>query len=272
MKYLKKKHLKISQKISIMLLMLLIAVPVFGFVDDEELHVSEELHEELHEELYTELHEELHTEPHVELYVDLHEELHNNHFYMESLRLTQLAHETFEFGDYDASAGFAQEAIRFAELSDEFVADNLIAQARRLLNWADANDIETRYPDEYIQGKTYYEVSIAAHADDNLHDAIDAAKKSIGVFASMQVDGVRPSALPSQYTVRTWAGERDCFWTIAGYPWIYGDSWQWRVLYEANRARLPDPNNPNLIEPGFVLDIPSIRGESRQGMWNPNRQ
>jgi len=40
----------------------------------------------------------------------------NNEFYLESLRLTGLAHETFDYGDYDASAGFAEEAIRFRVL------------------------------------------------------------------------------------------------------------------------------------------------------------
>jgi hypothetical protein len=32
---------------------------------------------------------------------------------------------------------------------------------------------------------------------------------------------------------------------------------------------MPDPANPDLIEPGMVIDIPSIRGETREGMWRP---
>jgi hypothetical protein len=43
----------------------------------------------------------------------------------------------------------------------------------------------------------------------------------------------------------------------------------WKVLYEANKSKMPDPDNPDLIEPGMVLDIPSIRGEFRRGMWDP---
>jgi hypothetical protein len=43
------------------------------------------------------------------------------------------------------------------------------------------------------------------------------------------------------------------------------------VLYNANRAKFPNPNNPNWIEPGMVLDIPSIKGEFRQGSWDGNR-
>jgi hypothetical protein len=58
----------------------------------------------------------------------------NNEFFLESQRLNRLAMETFEFGDYDASTGFAGEAIRFALLSDEYVAHQLIGEARRLIN------------------------------------------------------------------------------------------------------------------------------------------
>jgi nucleoid-associated protein YgaU len=60
-------------------------------------------------------------------------------------------------------------------------------------------------------------------------------------------------------------------WNIAGRSWVYGDPTKWRLLYDANRLKLPEPTNPNLIHPGMVLDIPSIRGEIRQGMWNTNQ-
>jgi len=78
-------------------------------------------------------------------------------------------------------------------------------------------------------------------------------------------------ALPAKYTVRAWNVSHDCFWNIAGRPEVYGNPRQWRVLYNANKAKLPDPNNPNLIEPGIVLDIPSLKGEVRQGAWDKNK-
>ena len=77
-----------------------------------------------------------------------------------------------------------------------------------------------------------------------------------------------PTILPATYTVRTWSASRDCFWNIAAQPWAYGDGNQWRVLYNANRNKLPNPDTPDLIEPGIVLDIPSIRGETRSGAWD----
>jgi nucleoid-associated protein YgaU len=82
----------------------------------------------------------------------------------------------------------------------------------------------------------------------------------------------RKPGLPAQYTVRTWKGERDCLWNIAGQPWVYNNPRRWRILYEANKDKFPDPANPNWLEPGIVLDIPSIKGESRRGMWSAARQ
>jgi nucleoid-associated protein YgaU len=83
-------------------------------------------------------------------------------------------------------------------------------------------------------------------------------------------DGTFP--LPGSYTVRAWNVSHDCFWNIAGRPWVYGDPHKWRVLYNANKAKLPDPNNPNLIEAGIVLDIPNLKGEVRQGAWDGNKK
>jgi nucleoid-associated protein YgaU len=54
----------------------------------------------------------------------------------------------------------------------------------------------------------------------------------------------------------------DSLWSIAGLPQIYDNSYQWPRLYIANQDRLTDPNNPNLIEPGQVLQVPSL-GNSR---------
>ena len=42
-----------------------------------------------------------------------------------------------------------------------------------------------------------------------------------------------------------------------------------RLLYEANKDRLPDQGNPDLLEPGIVLTIPPLAGEMREGTWVP---
>ena len=72
--------------------------------------------------------------------------------------------------------------------------------------------------------------------------------------------------LPAQYLVKSWTTTRDCLWNIAGKPEIYGDPWQWRRIYDANRDKMPRPDDPDLIHPGMILDIPSIAGEFRAGI------
>jgi len=201
----------------------------------------------------------------------------NNKFYLESLKYNRLAMEMYEIGDYDASAGFAQDAIRYAELSDEYVSAQLIIEAERLIAWADKNNIATRFPNNYNEGINQYDIAKASYSNEEWNDSIIAAIKAIEIFAAFESG--RPvtttttassrTGLPRQYTVRTWRVERDCLWTIAGYPWVYNDPWKWRELYEANKNKMPEPGNPDLIEPGMVLEIPSIQGETRQGMWRP---
>ena len=64
---------------------------------------------------------------------------------------------------------------------------------------------------------------------------------------------------------------RDCFWRIAGYPFVYNDPWKWKTLYEANKSILEDPNNADLIQPGQVFTIPSLQGEERDGEYDPEK-
>ena len=143
----------------------------------------------------------------------------NNEYLLESQRLVRLAEEAYLNADYDTSIELANEAIYYAQLSDEFVA---------------------------------------------LQFKIMAANDGITVSEG-------PASLPASYTVQSWTDFKDCFWNIAGRPWVYGDPHRWRTLYNANRSRLPEPDNPNLLEPGIVLDIPNIQGEVRQGSWDSNR-
>jgi hypothetical protein len=69
--------------------------------------------------------------------------------------------------------------------------------------------------------------------------------------------------LPKYYRVTKWP--TDCFWKIA--ELVYDDPYRWPILYEANRSKLADPENPDLLDAGIVLEIPSINGERREGYY-----
>ena len=212
----------------------------------------------------------------------------NNRYFLESVRLTNLAEQAYEEGDYDASSRYSQEAVRYAELSDEYVrlqlkikeTDDAIAAARRRMDFAASVNAASRYPYEYSQAQAAYTEARAFRTAESWDDAIRAANRVVSALAFVSADApsaetvvekVTGNALPSQYTVRSWSSSLDCFWNIASRPWVYNDPWKWKILYDANKSRLPNPNNPDLMEPGMVLDIPSIKGEARQGAWNANQ-
>ncbi|MCL2443668.1 MAG: LysM peptidoglycan-binding domain-containing protein [Treponema sp.] len=200
----------------------------------------------------------------------------NNEFYRESLLKSREANEAFEYGDYVVSAWLAEEAIRFARLSDEYIVNQLINEAERLIVLSETNSITPRFKNNFDAAIENYETAVEARSNEEWDIALMAALEAVEVLAVIEAN--RPGATvttrpPSTttgptssttsttstretYTVRTWRVERDCLWNIAGYSWVYGDSWRWRELYEANRSRMPNPDNPNLIHPGMVLDIP----------------
>jgi hypothetical protein len=198
----------------------------------------------------------------------------DNEYYRESVRLTALAQETYDYGDYDLAREYAEEAGRNARLSDEYIsrqlkmaeADDAIDAAEQRIAWARSVKADRRYPEEFARATAYRDSSAASRDAEDWDAAIAAARRVIDALAFIR-DGV---PLPAQYQVRSWAVFRDCFWTIAARDWAYGDSRHWRRLYDANRSKLSEPNNPNLLLPGIILDIPSIRGEVREGLWDEN--
>jgi hypothetical protein len=217
----------------------------------------------------------------------------NNKYFLESLRFTNLAQQAFEEGDYDASTLYSEEAVRYARLSDEYVilqlkikeTDDAIAAARSRLDWASSPAVQaqTRYPTEYNRAQTAYGEARSSRSAERWDDAIAAAGRVIDALVYLTAAPPSqpppppppvtpaPTPLPAQYTVRPWSISKDCFWNISGRPWVYGDPAKWRVLYNANRSKLPQPDNPDLIHPNMILDIPSIKGETRSGMWDASK-
>jgi len=212
------------------------------------------------------------------------DEIHDNEYLQESRRLANLAEEEFSKGDYDASAKYADEAALLAKQSDVYAA---IATAKTYIDNAVSSGVSVRYAPEYREAENWYQQSVNARDSEEWDIAIDAANMVAelldGLDASGSASGGKAASgttasgstvsvpLPATYTVRPWAVSKDCFWNIAGFPWVYGNPRQWRLLYNANKSKLDNPNNPNVLEPGTVLDIPSIKGELREGAWDSSK-
>lgn len=77
------------------------------------------------------------------------------------------------------------------------------------------------------------------------YDRVIALSRDIkGLYREKKVKG---------YTVGTWAENRDCLWNISGKTEIYGDPFQWPKIWQANTDQI---KNPDVIQPGWVLNIP----------------
>ncbi len=201
--------------------------------------------------------------------------LRNNEHFRESQRLKVLSEEAFEYGDYDAAANYAAEAAQAARRSDEYVALHLlmrsandaIYEANSRLNWASSVGAEKTYADRYSAAQGAYVQAINNRADGLWYEALSEAQKVLSLLSDVR----ETLPLPAFYVVRPWATNRDCFWNIAKYSFVYNDPFKWQRLYQANRTKLLQPDNPDLIQPGLVLSIPSIGEEYREGTYVPGR-
>jgi nucleoid-associated protein YgaU len=110
-----------------------------------------------------------------------------------------------------------------------------------------------------------------------LHDSNSAVAASSGETApererpseapTPQTSGSRERAsvnatLPAQYVIQ--AG--DTFRGIAASPGIYWNENLWKLIWQVNTNKIPDPD---FIRIGIILTIPPLQGETREGMWEP---
>jgi len=146
-------------------------------------------------------------------------------------------------------------------------AEQNIAKASDRLAWALSKNAKNNYPELLAKGSSELDAAKSAFANNDYQGASDKAVAAFNTLSAI----AEFAPLPAKYTVRLIPERRDCLWRIAEYPFIYNNPLKWPVLYEANKKTFKDPSNPNLIFPGQVLQIPSIKGEKRDGMWDPKK-
>jgi nucleoid-associated protein YgaU len=209
----------------------------------------------------------------------------DNEFYKKAMQQQQQSEQAYQNGDYDTAAALAKEAKDNFQKSDAWVeqkmnfyrANGWLQRATERLSFAkNILKADVNYKKEF--GEASDDVSNAKtqlDAEDypqSIHfsqAAIDALKDVKGIAAAPKPATAEEPPLPATYTVRLNMEKRDCFWRIAGFPFVYNDPWKWKTLYEANKNIIGDPNNPDLIEPGQVFTIPSLQGETREGDYDP---
>ncbi len=206
--------------------------------------------------------------------------------YRDASTSMQAADQAYSEKRYDASLALSKDVMNI--LSDEFmakvnneraaaeakaqeIAQNMkyaqvaISDAQSRYDWAASKNAIHNYPELFTKGGSQLADAKAAFNAADYVKAKDLAGQAY--WTLMQIGEFAP--LPAAYTVRLIPARRDCLWRIAEYSFIYNNPYKWPVLYKENKATFRDPSNPHLIYPGQVLKVPSIKGETREGMWDP---
>jgi nucleoid-associated protein YgaU len=210
--------------------------------------------------------------------------LQDNPDYKKAVELQGKADKAYAAGDYLAAYNYAEQAKQYSAkaeaysstLATRYRASNWLSLAKQKLSNAEDLDAKTRYPEEYKQAVDNYAQAQVAFKNSKWEESIEFSKNVIAWLANVvPAAPEEPAAkyeqpvFPKYYIVRLILDDRDCFHKIAGFHWVYNDIYQWRPLYEANKHVLRQPNNPHLINPGQVFVIPSLRGEKREGTYDP---
>ena len=205
----------------------------------------------------------------------------NNEYLKEAWRLSNLARLAIQDGEYEESAAYSAEAVRYAVLSDEYIKNltrliPALSEAADRLRWAETSGAAEYYPKELDKARVDLQIAYAERRmqnwDESYRYALLVIEDLAGVAAPPPKDAPPPADLPkspNRYKVRPWDIFGDCFWNIA--KWFYGDPWKWPLLYEANKDKLPEPDNPDWVEVDTILDLPSVDGELREGYWDSGR-
>ena len=202
----------------------------------------------------------------------------DNEYQRKSRAYAELSEKALNEGDYEASLNYAHLSEENARLSAEFIqrmlarveCEQWMNKARTRYNWAKNNKAESLYPVPFAQATESLNAGNDAFKNEDYDVATSCAKKVLSVLSDVVGNEGGFAVLPSTYKVRTWRGERDCLWTIAELMGVYGDPLFWQKLYKANKDKLPNTRNPNLVMIGTILDIPSIKGEEREGLYDHN--
>jgi nucleoid-associated protein YgaU len=212
----------------------------------------------------------------------------DNEAYRKAVDLRNQAQTAFDAGEYDKAKQLSQESEVYAKKAVELAqqlalgyrATNLLNIAKARIQYGETIKAASRYPAAWSTAQQQVSVAQSEYDAKAYQKSMTASQAVIDALKNIQppVEAKTPppqpapakKALPEYYTVRLIPNRRDCFWRIAAYPFVYGNPLKWPILYQANKDKLQDPNNPNLIQPGMVFTIPSINGEKRQGTYQPD--
>ncbi|MDR2589301.1 MAG: hypothetical protein LBC67_07735 [Spirochaetales bacterium] len=201
--------------------------------------------------------------------------LQDNEYYKKSMEFTRLSEKALSDGDYDAARDYAIKAQENAALSKQYIEAMLLAYrarsslnaARARINQAERQNIRTRNRELYNSATALYKQASSKFDAKNYEASMEDSRAVLAMLENLEeLLGIGAQGpLAAEYEVKLSLKHRDCLWRIAGFDFVYGDPKKWRSLYEANKSKFVNPEDPDLIVPGQILTIPSLQGETRSG-------
>jgi hypothetical protein len=181
---------------------------------------------------------------------------------------SELAAKAFDDGDYDASAAYAAEAERYADESAAFI-ERMIARSR---GEAEMNRARTRLagpkrrrPTEFP--RAYARASEEVDAGGKAFDGEDYPPRRARLPRPRgPCLGARRRSAPGLLQVRPLGHVEGLPLEHRGESRGLRNPFLWGELYKANKRSLKRPSDPNLLMPGMVVEIPSLKGEYREGL------
>lgn len=200
----------------------------------------------------------------------------NNTYQKLANEYTQKAQNALDAGDYVLAEDYANKAAENAALSEAFIkkmlaksdSDSVMALASKRLDYAKSINADKNFPMAFTAAQKSYAAAQDAYNSEDYMTASSYAKQVMDALADIK----EITPLPKYYVVRPWAETKDCYWNISGRHYVYNNPLLWENLYQANKENMPKPNDPNLIMPGMKMEIPSITGEYREGVYSPSKK
>lgn len=199
----------------------------------------------------------------------------------------QQAQEALNAGNYDDAAKYAdlssveyRKSREYAEtLRLKFRASNAITLAQRTITSISSHSLTAKtYADEIKKARDILSEARKLFDEENWEESRRKAEESLALLSEINLvqsettkTTISANILPRYYVVVERSINTDCFWNISGMKAVYGDPLLWKNLWNTNRKNMVDPENPNLILPGMIIEIPSIDGEVREGTYDPKK-
>lgn len=199
----------------------------------------------------------------------------NNTYQILADQYARQAQNAFNAGEYVRAIELSRLAEENAALSRAYIdrmtirqnAEKELLRAHTRIAWARSIGADGNFPIAFSAAENAYANAEASFNREDYEATVRYAQEALA-----SLDGVKELVpLPEYYVVRPWADTRDCYWNISGRPYVYNNPLLWENLYQENKDKMPQPNNPDLILPGMRMRIPSLTGEYRNGVYSPTK-